>query len=258
LRNKSWAKLLRYAGIILMSLTAAFTLMGGAGTTCVALNPTGYSGSFSGIASFQWLWVLFVLFGIAVGIMGVRAAVLLARGREHAFNSAIIALLLGTILNALHMFASRALRGASMPVDAVLYTNVLTLIVFLFLRIPGIWQGVNFEKPSDNQQPTGKHAAAFALVAVGLLTLSIQFMMAPTHTLGGVNYADAWHVTLSIFGASLILSGVLSTLSAYSTMARDRNFRARNCQADEHSHSAEDESKPGGRPVRESVYFLAQ
>ena len=145
MRNTWWAKLLRNVGIVLMSLTAAFTLMGGAGTTCVALNPTGYSGSFSRIAPFQWLWVLFVLFGIAIGIMGVRAVVLLVRGINNAYYASITALLLGIILNALHMFASRALRGASMPVDAVLYTNVLTLLVFLLFRTPGIWQGVNFK-----------------------------------------------------------------------------------------------------------------
>ena len=79
-----------------------------------------------------------------------------------------------------------------MPVDGVLYTNVLTLLVFLFFRIPGIWQGVNFEKPSVNQQ-AGRNAAAFSLVAVGLLTITIQFIMVPTHTISGFNYADVWH-----------------------------------------------------------------
>ena len=182
MRNKWWAKLLRYTGIILMSLTAALTLMAGAGTTCVALNPTGFSGSFSGIAPFQWLWVLFVLFGIAVGIMGVRDVVLLVKGMNNAYRASLTALLLGTILNALHMFASRELRGASMPVDAVLFTNVLTLLVFLLFRIPGIWQRVNFERPAGDHQ-TGRHAAATVLVAVGLLALTIQFLMGPTHTI---------------------------------------------------------------------------
>ena len=69
---------------------------------------------------------------------------MLIKGSKHAYRAAIIALLLGTIINAIHMFASRALRGASMPVDGVLYTNVLTLLVFLLFRIPGIWQGDQF------------------------------------------------------------------------------------------------------------------
>jgi len=223
MRTKWWAKLLRIVGIVLMSLTAAFTLMGGAGTTCVALDPTGFGGKFAGIASFQWLWILFVLFGVAAGILGVRAVVLLIKGSKKAYRAAIIALLLGTIINAIHMFASRALRGSSMPVDGVLYTNILTLLVFLFFRIPGIWQGVNFEKPSVNQQ-AGRIAAVIALVAVGLLSLTIQFMMVPTHTISGFNYADVWHVAFSILGGGLILLGFLIALSPHLSAINFKNL----------------------------------
>ncbi|MEZ0396278.1 MAG: hypothetical protein ABWK53_07635 [Anaerolineales bacterium] len=220
MRNTWWAKTLRILGIVLMSLTAAFTLMGGAGTACVALNPTGWDGKFDALAPFQWLWILFVLVGIAAGILGVRAAVLLVRGRPNAYRVALTALLLGTGLNLIHVFASRALRGASMPVDAVLYTNVLTLIVFLLFRLPPIWQGVNYEKPAEEKE-TGKHAAAIALALTGLLTLTIPYLMAPTHTIGGVNWADAWHVTLTTIGAALLLSGVVTALRARHAPARN-------------------------------------
>ncbi|MBA4384417.1 MAG: hypothetical protein C0410_06750 [Anaerolinea sp.] len=211
MRNKWWAKLLRIIGIVFMSLTAAFTLMGGAGTSCVALNPTGFGGKFAGIASFQWLWILFVLIGVAAGILGVRALVLLIKASNKAYRSAIIALLIGTIINAIHMVASRSLRGASMPVDGVLYTNVITLIVFLLFRIPGIWKCVNFENPTENEQ-VGRKAAAFSLMIVGLLTLTIQFMMAPTHTIDGINYSNVWHLVLSIIGVGSILAGVLTAI----------------------------------------------
>ncbi len=212
MQNTWWAKTLRILGIVLMSLTAAFTLMGGAGTACVALNPTGWDGKFAGIAPFQWLWILFVLVGVAAGILGVRAVIQLVRGRKHAYRDALIALILGTILNAVHVFASRALRGASMPVDAVLYTNLLTLIVFLLFRLLGLWQGVNYEKP-DGAKETGRYAAAIALAAVGLLTLTIQFLMAPTHTIGGVNYADVWHTALTAIGIGLLTASVVSAFS---------------------------------------------
>jgi hypothetical protein len=220
MRNKWWARLLRIVGIVFMSLTAAFTLMGGAGTTCVALNPTGFEGKFAGIAPFQWLWVLFVLIGIAAGILGVRAVVLLIKGTKNAYRAALIALLLGTGINAIHMFASRALRGGSMPVDGVLYTNVLTLVIFLLFRIPGVWQGVAYEKPAGEKK-TGKQAAAIALAAVGMLALTIQFLMAPTHTIGGVNYADVWHTTLTALGLASILIGIVTALyTEYASLRR--------------------------------------
>lgn len=75
--------------------------MGGAGTTCVALNPTGHEGKFSGIASFQWLWILFVLIGITAGIMGVRAVVMLVKGRKHSYRAAIAVMLLGIAINSI-------------------------------------------------------------------------------------------------------------------------------------------------------------
>ena len=220
MRNTWWGKTLRIVGIVFMSLTAAFTLMGGAGTTCVALNPTGFGDSFAGIAPFQWLWIIFVLVGVAAGVMGVRAVVLLIKGMKNAYRCTLIALLVGTIINAIHLFASRELRGSSMPVDGVLYMNVLTLVLFLLFRIPGVWQGVNYEKPAGENK-TGKQAASIALAAVGLLSLTIQFLMAPTHTIGGVNYADVWHVTLTALGATLILIG--AALAVYTEMAVARH-----------------------------------
>jgi hypothetical protein len=211
MRNTWWGKTLRIAGIVLMSLTALFTLMGGAGTTCVALNPTGYEGKFAGIAPFQWLWILFVLIGIAAGVMGVRAVVLLIKGTRNAYRYTLIALLIGTGINAIHLFASRALRGGSQPVDMVLYVNLLTLVLFLLFRIPGIWQGVNYKKPQGGKD-SGKHAASIAMAACGLLALTIQFLMAPTHTIGGVNYADVWHIALTLLGAGMLLAAAGTAL----------------------------------------------
>jgi hypothetical protein len=219
MRNKWWARLLRIVGIVFMSLTALFTLMGGAGTTCVALNPTGYDGKFAGIAPFQWLWILFVLAGVAAGVMGVRAVVLLIKGTKSAYRAALFALVLGTVVNAVHLIASRILRGGSMPVDAVLYTNVLTLVIFLLFRIPGIWQGVNYEKPAG-EKSVGRDAMAAALSVCGLLALTIQYWMAPTHTIGGINYSDAWHTALTLIGWGLIAASAAIVLYPSSAPAR--------------------------------------
>ena len=128
-----WVKVLRVTGIVLMGITAVFTLMGGAGTSCVALSPTGFGGKFSGIAPYQWLYILFVVVTFAFGVMGARAVWLLIRNRSNSYRYAVIALVGGTIVGVIHMLVSRSLRGSSMPVDMVTYTNILTLVVFLIL-----------------------------------------------------------------------------------------------------------------------------
>jgi hypothetical protein len=188
-----------------MSLTSLFTLMGGAGTSCVALDPTGFGGSFAGIAPFQWLYVLFVVATLAVGVIGARAVVGLVRGKRNSYRDSVVALVAGAVVGIAHIAASRLLRGGSMPVDMVVYTTIVTLIVFLLFRAPGIRQRVDFEA-LEGGSGFGQHAAAIALAACGLLALTIQFLMAPTHTIAGVNYADAWHWAMTIVGILLILA----------------------------------------------------
>src|SRR4030042_5223433 len=190
-RQKWWAKVLRMICIILMGLTAVFTIMGGVGTTCVALNPTGYDGKFAGIAPYQWLYFLFVVVTFAFGVMGARATWLLIRNRSNAYRYSIIALLGGTIVGVIHVLVSRALRGGSMPVDMVTSFNILTLVVFLILRIPPLWQEVGFGQPASAS--TAGTAGGLASIRCGVITLTIQYWIGPTHPIGGVYFCGFWH-----------------------------------------------------------------
>jgi hypothetical protein len=203
-QNSFFAKALRFIGIVLMALTAGFTLLGGVGTTCAALFPTNWD-SMAPLATFQWLYILFVLTGIAIGIAGIRATVLLVKGAPKAYRDTLYALIAGIVIGSIHILVSRALRGKSMPVDAVVYTTVLTLVIFLLFRIPAIWQGVDFAHARSGGNLTGGAAA----IVVGIFTFFIQYFMAPTHTWNGVNYADAFHVSMSITGAALMLGGLV-------------------------------------------------
>lgn len=200
-QNSFIAKALRFIGILLMGLTGGFTLLGGVGTSCAALFPTKF-GSMAALAPFQWLYILFVLTGIAIGVWGIWATVKLVRGAPDSYKMSMQALIAGVVIGFIHIYASRALRGKSLPVDAVVYTTVLTLIVFLLFRIPGIWQGVNFDKGGSNRTAGGA-----AAILLGALTLTIQYTMASTHTWGGVNYADAFNMGMTVTGIGLLLLG---------------------------------------------------
>jgi hypothetical protein len=201
--NSFFAKFLRFIGILLMALTGGFTLLGGIGTTCAALFPANWE-SMTPLAPFQWLYILFVLAGIAIGIMGVRATIMLVKGTDKSYKDALVALIVGVVVGIIHIFVSRALRGKSMPVDAVVYTTLLTLIIFMIFKIPAIWQGVDFTKAktSDN-----KKAGGAAAIMMGLFTLTVQYTMGATHTWGGVNYADAFNTSMTVIGIGLLLFG---------------------------------------------------
>jgi hypothetical protein len=77
------------------------------------------------------------------------------------------------------MIASRILRGNSMPVDGVVYSIVLNLIVFLIFRVP-IWQDVDFTSSDSNN--TGPMAAGITLFITGFLTLTVHYWAGPSHT----------------------------------------------------------------------------
>ena len=144
--------------------------------------------------------------------MGIRAVVRLIKGHPNAYRCSLVALVAGTIIGVIHMVVSRNLRGSSMPVDGVVYTTVITLIIFLIIRIPGIWEKVDFSKAK--RQDSQRHGGAAAII-VGALCLTIQYLMAPTHTMnGGINYGDAFHLSMSVIGWGLAVFGaaIITTL----------------------------------------------
>lgn len=221
--NSFFAKFLRFVGIVLMGLTGGFTLLGGVGTSCAALFPTKWE-SMAPLAPFQWLYILFVLVGTAIGVWGIWATVKLVRGTSDSYKMSVQALVAGVLVGGFHIYMSRMLRGKSMPVDAVVYTTVLTLLVFLLFRIPGIWQGVNFDKGGSNRTAGGA-----AAILLGALTLTIQYTMGSTHTWGGVNYADAFNTGMTITGIGLLLlgAGVLFSVDKVGELIRRLKVEAR-------------------------------
>ena len=217
--NSSLARFLRFAGILLMALTAGLTLLGGVGTSCVAFKPLGFGEPMARLAPFQWLYVVFVVVGIVLGALGIRATVMLIKGRDKSYREALLLLIAGVVAGAVHIAASRSLRGSSMPVDAVVYTTILTLLVFLLFRIPSIWQGVDFSRgDAKSNRPAGGAVA----IVFGLLALTIEHMMGPSHTWSNVNYADAFNASMTgmgllclLFGCALLLAPVASKLAGF-------------------------------------------
>lgn len=198
-----FARFLRFIGIVLMGLTGGFTLLGGIGTTCAAFFPAKYE-SMAALSQFQWLYILFVITGIAIGVWGIWATIKLVRGTSDSYWMSVQALIAGVLVGGFHIYMSRILRGKSMPVDAVVYTTILTLAVFLLFRIPYLWQGINFARSdTKNNLPAGDAAA----IMLGLLTLTIQYIMGATHTWEGVNYANAFNTSMTVVGMGLLLLG---------------------------------------------------
>ena len=205
--RKGWAKILRVLGIIFMGITAIFTLMAGIGTTCVAFAAEKFSASMALIAPYKWLYILFVIFTTAVGVMMIRATVMIIKSKDKAYRYALLTLILGIVIGLIHIIASRTIRGKSMPTDGVVYMNVLTLVIFLVFRIPALWKEIDFSKPSGKD--SSRLGAAFTLLLCGIAILTAPYWGAATHTFipGGTNWANAWPLQMNLIGTILCLAG---------------------------------------------------
>jgi hypothetical protein len=87
------------------------------------------------------------------------------------------------------------------------------LIIFLVFRLPGVWLKVDFRKgkPEGNRKTGGAVA-----MMVGCLAFSIQYLMAVTHTMnGGINYGDAFYLSMTMIGWLSILGGISLMVSPH-------------------------------------------
>lgn len=211
-------KVLRFVAILLFGLTVAFHLLGGIGTSCVALAAEEFD-SMAAIAPFKWLYQVFVIVTLAVSIYGLRAMIALIKGRQNAYRDAMIFLALILVISGVHMAASQALRGKSAPTNMRVYFTLLTLAFFLLLRLPRLWGAVDFTRRGSGE---GGAAAGAALILSGAMTLTVGGWAGPSHIMnGGVNFAEAWHASLVLVGWALVLAGagLLAWTGALAVMA---------------------------------------
>ncbi|MCB9421908.1 MAG: hypothetical protein H6667_19065 [Ardenticatenaceae bacterium] len=199
-----FGKFLRIVGIVLLGLTAVITLLSGVGTTCVALDAAQFG--MDSLASYQWLYIFYVAAGIVIGALGIWATVGLIKSQNGAYRLSLIALILGLLTGGLHMATSRALRGSSMPTDFIVYATILTLVVFLLFRTPGIWNRLNLTSQDDDVTGIG---AGVALIVGGTAVLTAHYWASLDHMIAGINQADVWHRQFMIIGWLAVVPGVV-------------------------------------------------
>ena len=98
-------KIIRILGIILFAITTFFNLMGGIGTSCVALNPTRWSPAMAKLAPYQWLYILLMIGATVVSVWGIVVTIGLARGKRHAYRNTLIVLALSALFAGVQTYA---------------------------------------------------------------------------------------------------------------------------------------------------------
>ena len=170
---------LRIITIILLSLTIVFTVLGGAGTSCVAWNADTLEGSMAKMAPVMTQLKILVVLSIAAGLWGIYSTIRLSKGRANGWLFTILFLVIGAVTSGIQYYYSSTLRGSTAPNSMRLYITLLTLLVLLIIRLPGIWTGTGFDKPKSDK--TTELAGGAALFVSGLITLTTPFWAANTH-----------------------------------------------------------------------------
>ncbi len=216
--NNKTGKILKIVAIIFMAMTTAMNLLGGAGTSCVAFSSNvGYRMAFKELMEVRWLYQLLVVTTVALGIAGIWSTVKLIKGGAKVYKTALIILVIGTVLGAVHYFTSVGLRGKGAPANVKFYINLITLIIFLALNLPAIRKYVDFSKGGSGK--SGKSAAAgMAAMVIGIITLTVFDWAAPTHTLNGENWVYVFYAPLMVFGTLFFVGGLGAIIWSISTM----------------------------------------
>ncbi len=207
----STGKTLRIIAIIFMGLTAAMNIVSGVGTSCAAFLTKQYPPFWDIlVAELQWLWQSFVFVTLLVGLAGIWSVVQLVRGNSKAYRNAMILLILGTIVNGIHVYYSQTILGSVIPIAITLLTNVITLVLFIIFGTPGLRDQIMFDGEGD--PISGATASGLTAILVGMILLSTSSWAGPSHTFAdGVNLVNVLRIPL-LAGGSILTMGGLATL----------------------------------------------
>jgi hypothetical protein len=201
-------RFLRILGIVLLSLTATMTLLGGAGTSCVALNAEKLGGVWVKMTPYKPLLLTLVIISIAAALWGIYSTMMLGRSKRGAFLNSLIFLVVGMLSSGVQYYISLTVRGSTAPNSMRLYLTIFTLVVFLIFRIPGIWQKTGFEGKTGGSGLPGK-PAGLAMFLCGMVVLSTPIWGASTHVfneyIAGYNTVNDLLVPLMVAGSLLVL-----------------------------------------------------
>ncbi len=202
--------ILRGVLVVLMSATTVMTLLGAVGTACIAWNADKYGAAFKWIVPYMPTYQMLVYISLAAGVVAAIVAYAIARGDKWFYIGALLTLVVAGGAAAVQMFYTSSLRQisffAAAPTNVRLYITAITLIAFLIIRIPGIWNKSGLGSPTS--QPGSPMAAGgAALIVAGALIVTTPLWVGETHMLDGYNLVYTLELPLLIDGIAMLLAG---------------------------------------------------
>lgn len=221
-------KVVRVAAIILMGLTAVFNLLGAVGSSCVAWNANLYGKAFAMYVPYMPVYQILVYAGLVVAVVGILATYALVRGEKWGYGGSLIDLVLSLLTAAVQMYYTSTLKGKPFfqtpPTSMRFFITLLTLVVLLLIRLPGVWQKVGLDRPQHGRG-SKMSSGGLALFLGGLLTLATPMWAGPTHMLDGYNLVYVLGVPLLVIGVAMVVGGLGMFLAANLRVRAEESVR---------------------------------
>ncbi len=197
--------------LVTMGMSMVMTLLGAVGTSCLAWNGQFYGAAFKWIVPYMPTYQMLVYVSLVASVAMTLVLYAIARGDKWFYIGAIVTLIVGGGAAAVQMFYTSSLKQvaflATPPTNIRFFITVATLIVFVIIRFPGIWNKSGLSNTTTKPgSPFG--AGGVALILTGATILTTPLWAGPSHMLDGVNMVDTLIVPLIIDGVLLIAGGI--------------------------------------------------
>lgn len=209
--NNKLGLVLRIVLVLFAGATTVMTLLGAVGTACLAWNGDKYpKAAFGWIVPLMPTFQTLVYLSLAAGVALAIVTYAIARGDKWFYLGGLIFLVMAGGAAAYQMYLSSSSRNisffAAAPTNIRLYITAATLIAFLIIRFPGIWNKSGLDKPG-NSKPDFTTPSGLALMLCGAMLVTAPLWASPEHVVDGVNYVMTLIVPLVLDGVGLLVTG---------------------------------------------------
>lgn len=210
MKNNKLGLTLKIVLALFLGASTVMTILGAVGTACLAWSGNLYGPAFKWIVPAMPVYQNLVYLSLVAGMALAIVTYAFLRGDQWFYVGALISLIVAGGAAAYQMYTTSSLKGVSFfqtaPTNIRFYITVATLIAFLIVRFPGIWNksglgsggsgGSNFTTP-----------AGMALMLTGILLMTAPLWASPEHVIDGFNYVTTLQLPLLIDGLALTIAG---------------------------------------------------
>ncbi|MDH3944181.1 MAG: hypothetical protein OEV06_08820, partial [Anaerolineae bacterium] len=173
---------------------------------------------------YRWLYQALMITTIIIGIAGVWSTMRLLRGGPKVYRNALWILIIGTVLGGIQFFGSLAIRGEATPANVKFFTNVVTLILFLALKAPGVREKIDFSSPMSKAEKTA--AGGMASIVAGITMLTVFTWAGPSHMYQGESWIEVLDAPLIVGGSLLVAGGIAAIIWSILELIKQEKLEA--------------------------------